>query len=93
MFPFLAEIPSLASLRADFARHALYGYVICAFFLPVMQAPPGEGDFDADKAPGADQFDEGVEMGKQAARVGDEAGDDTVADLLVEFVDRGLVGL
>ncbi|XP_034240100.1 uncharacterized protein LOC117644607 isoform X1 [Thrips palmi] len=90
------EMPSLASLRADFARHALYGYVICAFFLPVVQAPPGDAPAAEDcafVADIADKFEAGAVTGDMFTKIGGEAADDTVADLLIEFVERGLVGL
>lgn len=90
------EMPSLAALRADFARHALYGFVICSFFLPVMQAAPGEQPQPEELAEAeqiADKYESGVAVGEVFSKTGGEAADDTVADLLAELVDRGLVGL
>lgn len=91
------DIPSLASLRADFARHALYGHTICSFFLPVMQAEPGACLTAEEHAEVAhkhtDPYEVGRELGAHFSKVGGEAADDCLADLLLEFVDRGLVGL
>ena len=89
-------MPSLAALKADFARHAMYGYVICSFFLPVMQGNPAVSPSDAEY--GAlqaveDDREKGQRLGEMFAEVGGEAGDDTLADLLLEFVDRDLVAI
>ncbi|KAJ1531960.1 hypothetical protein ONE63_000597 [Megalurothrips usitatus] len=91
------DMPSLSSLRADFARHALYGYTICSFFLPMMQPgnenqAPNHEDY-AFVADMEDQYEGGCRVGEMMVAVGGEAGDDTAADLLAEFVERGLVGL
>lgn len=87
-------MPSLASIRADFAKHAMYGYVICSWFLPVMQAGDSPTSEDTAHLEGiADKFEMGRQTGAMLEKVGGEAADDTIADLLVEFVDRGLVGL
>ncbi|KAE8748954.1 EcKinase 7 [Frankliniella occidentalis] len=92
------EMPSLAAIRADFARHALYGFVICSYFLPVMQAGPQEGSEGSTEEMYAvvrsipDKFEAGQTMASFLEYLGED-GENTVADLLLEFVDRGLVGL
>ncbi|KAK3916364.1 Transcription factor unc-3 [Frankliniella fusca] len=89
------DMPSLAAIKADFARHALYGFVICAFFLPQMQGDPKDGPKYEDYARCgeiADPFEAGRAMASLYSYLG-EAGENTGADLLLEFVDRGLVGL
>ncbi|XP_067006072.2 uncharacterized protein [Anabrus simplex] len=33
---------SLQSFKEDFAKHAIYGYMLCSFFLPIMMSPKDE---------------------------------------------------
>lgn len=89
-------MPSLAAVKADFARHAVYGYVICSFFLPVMQGKPADSPSDNEfiTVEGiTDKLEQGRALGRMFAEQGGEAGDDTLADLLLEFVERDLIGI
>lgn len=78
-----ADVPTLEQLRREVLENAVYGFVHCSFFLPMMAY---ENPFDdLEKVVNADQD----EMARQYAQIGGEDGTRLLADMVEELIDRG----
>lgn len=82
-------MPTLQAVREDLKRHALWGFVICSFFLPQMMLSPEEmpnmenmKDLALNNPEGAVQ----VMLG-----LGGDHATSMLADMLLEYLDRDLV--
>lgn len=82
-----AEVPTLEQLRREVIEKAVYGFVHCSFFLPVMAY---ENPFDdLEMVLNADQD----EMARQYALIGGADGTRLLADMVEELIDRGCLTL
>lgn len=84
-----AERPTLEGLHAELKQHALWGYVICAFFLPMMMVPPEElmAQEDAKDMVANDP----AAAAEMVTTIGGDRASDALADMLLFFFDKDLI--
>lgn len=81
--------PTLQGVRDDLKQHALWGYVICSFFLPQMAGAP-EDVPDMEEMKDKAISDPATVVAIMCAIGGEEA-TEGLADMLLEYIDRDLV--
>lgn len=82
-------MPTLQGVHEDFRRNALLAYSICSFFMPQMMTPK------EDMVP-LEEVKEYAEKDEEAmmnflTHMGGEAATEALADVVFDFLDRGLV--
>ncbi|KAG8278122.1 uncharacterized protein LOC124365744 [Homalodisca vitripennis] len=80
-------VPSLEDIKEEFSKKALYGFMHCSFFLPIMY-------FDENPFSDLDSICESEEeMAQGHLAVGGDAGTKLLSDMVEELVERGCLSM